>query len=321
MMLKILVALLIVILFVLVFVGYVIFSSILDKKSKFAKFDDSRSPEAPEDNPDDLMAPTFRELYLYQEPFYQAMKDMEFEDLTIKSFDGLNLHGQLLRGTNDEVIICVHGYKSSKEIDFCEKIPMYINRGSNILLVDDRCHGLSEGRYIGFSELDKYDVAKWVKKINEMFENPSIYLHGVSMGGATVIHMANMNLRNVKGIIDDCGFNSIRGITKALMTNVFHVPYFPLGYIAGFISKAIGKIDFDASIGEKIVAESKYPIVFIHGDMDKFVPSYMSESMYEKANCPKRLLLVKGAGHAASYMKDKEAYEKLVYELLDGGIK
>ena len=188
-------------------------------------------------------------------------------------------------------------------------------------MLNDRAHGKSEGKYLGFSEHDKRDVAKWVDLINKLYDDPKIYLHGVSMGGATVIHCANSKLKNVCGIIDDCGFDSIINISKYLINDVYHMPYFPFGYLAWFWSMIITGISFNTSMGEDCVAKADVPILFIHGKEDHFVPCFMSEKMYEACASPKELHLIEGCGHAAAYMMATEEYTAAVNRLLDGEFK
>lgn len=311
----ILVILLFIVLCIIALGGYVIFANTLDTKFKMpgSSEDDGSSI----DGPNDLMRPTAKLLYAYQEPLKKKFNSLPFKELENTSFDGLKLKGYLLQGSPKEVVILAHGYKSSKENDFCDKIQIYLDRGSTVLAVDERAHGKSQGRYIGFSELDRFDIAKWVDKINELYDNPEIYLHGVSMGGATVIHCADMGLKNVTGIIDDCGYDTISNITKALIGDMFHLPYFPLGTMAGVIAKIIAGIDFDKSNGEECVKNTDIPIVFIHGSLDHFVPCEMSKRMYEACASPCELLIVDKAGHAASYMMAQDEYSEVVNRLLN----
>lgn len=300
-----------------VVIGYFIFNSVFDYSNKEKgevnlDFIDSEN---------DLMRPTARAYYEFRKPFIEKFNKLEFEELSITSFDNLTLYGYLLRGNPKEVVICVHGYKSSMQDDFSDKIKIYQERGSSILLLNDRAHGKSEGIYLGFSENDKRDVARWVDKVNEVFDNPRIYLHGVSMGGATVIHCADMKLKNVCGIIDDCGFDSIVGITKFLMKDVYHLPYFPFGDFAWMWSVIITGISFNTSMGEDCVRNTDVPILFVHGKDDHYVPCFMSERMYEACVTPKEILLVDNCGHGAAYMMATDEYTALVNKLLDGKFK
>lgn len=308
---------LLVLIAVLLFAGYYVFTTVFDNQFKAAENTD---PDFL-DSEGDMMRPTARKLYAYRETCQEAYKSQPFRELEVTSFDGLKLKGYLVERDPKEVVICVHGYKSDPESDFCDRSEIYAKRGSTVLFVNDRAHGKSEGRYLGFSELDRFDVAKWVDKINEMYDDPRIYLHGVSMGGATVIHCADMKLKNVRGIIDDCGFNSILGISRALIVDMYHIPYFPIGYIAWFWSLLLNKVSFNKSIGEECVQRTDLPILFIHGKQDHFVPTWMSEKMYAACTSPKELLLVDDCGHAAAYMCAKEAYTDAVNRMLDGKIK
>lgn len=312
-MVYLIVLLLIFIVFAIV-VSYFIFNSVFDYSNKEKGEIDLEFV----DSEKDLMRPTARAFYEFRKPLIEEFNKLEFEELSIISFDNLRLYGYLLKGNPKEVVICVHGYKSSMEDDYADKIKIYLERGSSVLLLNDRAHGKSEGIYLGFSENDKRDVARWVDKVNEIFDNPKIYLHGVSMGGATVIHCADMKLKNVFGIIDDCGFDSIVNITKFLMGDVYHLPYFPFGYLAWMWSIIITGISFNTSMGETCVKNTDIPILFIHGKEDHYVPCFMSERMYKACNSPKEILLVDNCGHGAAYMVATKEYTRLVNKLMDG---
>ena len=313
----VIIAVIILVVAALFYGGYYMFRSVFDSQVK----GEANTDPSFVDSEKDMMRPTARRLREYQAPLMEAFHKLPFKELEIKSFDGLKLKGYLLEGNPKEVVICVHGYKSGMDWDFCDKYKIYRDRGSTILFTNDRAHGNSEGRYIGFSDLDRYDVAGWVDLVNEMYDSPKIYLHGVSMGGATVIHCADMKLKNVCGIVDDCGFNSILGISKALCQDVYNLPYFPLGYMSMFWSLLINKVSYTGVVGEKCVRNTDIPIIFIHGKDDHYVPCWMSESMYKACRSPKELHLIDDCGHAAAYMRAPEEYTAAVNRLLDGEVR
>ena len=88
-------------------------------------------------------------------------------------------------------------------------------QGWNVLLPDMRTHGESEGKYIGMGWLDRLDVLKWIDLIRERDEQAQIILHGVSMGGATVMMTSGEALpENVRAVIDDCGYTSVWDIFR-----------------------------------------------------------------------------------------------------------
>lgn len=314
---KYLLIILFIIIIALLAAGYYTFMTVFD--SHYVK-----EPNADPDYMDsekDKMRPTARRLEEFQATLIPKFEALPFESLEITSFDGLRLHGDLLRGNPKEVVICVHGYRSDKRWDFCDKYRIYRDRGSTMLFVNDRAHGKSEGRYIGFSELDRFDVARWVDKINEMYDSPRIYLHGVSMGAATVVHCADMKLKNVCGIVEDCAFDSIVRLCQTLCMDIYHVPYYPVGYFSQFWAHILAHIDYSRSDGRKCVRNTDIPMVFIHGLNDNYIPYTMSKEMYEACRSPKELHLIDDCGHAAAYMRATEEYTAAVNRLLDGKIK
>ena len=60
------------------------------------------------------------------------------------------------------------------------------------------------------------------------------------------------------------------------------------------------------------------PVLFIHGEDDRFVPCRMGrENFAHCRSAEKRLLTVPNAGHGMSYMADKTAYLRAVSAFLD----
>ena len=318
---KILLIVLFLLLLLCLAAGYHIFNSVFLYNDQHKGDTESALDPSSIDSESDLMRPTAGKYYAFRAPYIEAFEKLDLKELTIRSFDNLTLYGYLLEGDPKEVVICVHGYKSSMQEDFADRIRIYQERGSTVLLLNDRAHGKSEGKYLGFSENDKRDVARWVDLVNQMYDDPKIYLHGVSMGGATVIHCSDMKLKNVCGIIDDCGFDSIVNISKYLIRDIYHLPYFPFGDLAWFWSVIITGVSFNTSMGEDCVRRSGLPILFIHGKEDHYVPCTMSEKMYEACSGPKELHLIEGCGHAAAYMMAAEEYTEAVNRLLDGGFQ
>ena len=133
------------------------------------------------------------------------------EDIYIKSFDNLKLHGTLLKsGNNKNCVICFHGYTSKGLNDYGAMSKFYHEQNFNVIMIDARNHGESEGQYTGFGVLDRQDALNWIEyAISKFGKDVNIFLHGDSMGGATVLMTSGLDLAvNVKAIIADCAFTS-----------------------------------------------------------------------------------------------------------------
>lgn len=261
-------------------------------------------------------------------PFLEERKKLflaqPHSDVYITSKDGLKLHGTYFPvGDEKKVVICFHGYTSEGMKDYIGLSDYYIKRGYSMLLVDERSHGQSEGEYIGFGYLDRFDAVSWIDFILEKLgEDVQILLHGTSMGGATVLMASGLELpKQVKGIISDCGFTSPKYVFTHVLHSMYHLPAFPVIQITSAVNKRKAGYGMDDCNSAREVKKAKVPILFIHGDADTFVPCSMCEEIYENCASPKKKLIVNGAAHAESYYKDTKAYESALNDFIGGIIK
>lgn len=244
------------------------------------------------------------------------------EHVTIRSRDGLTLHGDLFLAEkpSKRTVILFHGYTSCGMNDCPTMAEYFAERGFNALIVDQRSHGKSEGEYIGFGILDRFDCLKWIEYvIGRLGEESEIVLYGVSMGASTVLMTSGSDdlPQNVKAIISDCAFTSPYDVFTHILKRDYHLPPHPIMDInermcrkkAGYGFKDYSTID--------AVKKAPCPILFIHGKDDSFVPTEMTIRNYNACKGEKMLLIVDNAGHAASLYENKELYESTVTDFLD----
>ena len=247
------------------------------------------------------------------------MEHMVSEDHFITSRDGLKLHGYLfpVRGDRKKFVIGVHGYRSYARPECAPYVEFYQKLGFSMLMVDDRAHAPSEGEYIGFGVLDRLDVVDWCKYLVKTYGREiQILLHGVSMGGATVLAASGEEdlPAQVIGITADCGFTSARDILKfQLLQSMKLKPEWVMPGIEKLCKEKIG-FDFDNYSAIRQVKKAKAPILFVQGMKDTMVPPFMVNQLFEACSSKKRILKVEEAGHAESICFMKEEYEKAIIE-------
>lgn len=249
----------------------------------------------------------------------------ESEHITISSRDNLTLHADLYPADEeaDTIVICSHGY-TSNGWDSCSTIGAYfVKKGFDTLIVDNRAHGKSEGDYVGFGILDRYDILKWIEYVNDRFGGKkNIILYGVSMGAATVLMTTGFELPdNVKAVIADCAFTSPYDVFAHIMKRDYHMAEFPVMNINDAMCKKHAGYRFKDYSTLEAVKNTNIPILFIHGEKDNFVPTRMSHENYEACRSPKELLIVENASHAASYYENPGLYESKVDEFLGKYLK
>lgn len=268
--------------------------------------------------------PDTEQYNVFREQSKKMIRDtlsIPYEDVFITSFDGLRLHAKFYAASERKapVQIMFHGYKSSAERDFCGGLREGIDGGFNVLLVDQRAHGESEGKYLTFGVNERFDCLSWASYAAERFGNDvKIYLYGISMGAATVLMASALPLpKSVSGIVADCGYTSPKDIIFSVLRD-HHVPAAPVYAVACLGARLFCGFDLDSASAPEALSHSRIPVLFIHGDDDRFVPCRMSRENFEASAAErKKLLIVPNAGHGLSYMLDRPAYLSALHEFLE----
>ena len=238
-----------------------------------------------------------------------------FKEATIQAIDGLILWAAVVPGREGchRWAVCMHGYHDTYE-SMGAIARHYSELGWSVLLPDQRGHGRSEGDYVGWGYDERLDVLGWVNWIVRKDPDAEILLHGVSMGGASVLMATGGALpRQVKAAISDCSYTSIEAEIRHQLNSVeIELPVkLPAGLLFGRLRKtALRRAGYDIRLASPLeaVGRSKTPTLFIHGVDDDFVPSSMMGALYQAARCPKSFLWMPGAGHAASVGTNEMLY-------------
>lgn len=266
---------------------------------------------------------TEREVKTEQEPKERSegirwIESMRCERVQIKSEDGLRLNGYYLGAEKAErVVVMFHGWRGSWRHDFGACLKWLYEENSSLLLVEQRAQGESEGKYMGFGLLERKDCRIWLKWLAERNRDRlPVYLYGVSMGAATVLMAAGEELSaEVKGVIADCGFTSPYEMVSLFGRTKFKLREHPVMDQLNWLFRKRAGYDLREYSALEAMEHCSVPVLFIHGKADTFVPHEMTLRNYEACTADKRLLLVDGAAHCMSFLKDRDSYTEAVREL------
>ncbi|NMB02464.1 MAG: alpha/beta hydrolase [Firmicutes bacterium] len=247
------------------------------------------------------------------------LQRQSLETWQITSADGLRLVGYYLPApeTTGKTAILAHGYTShGKQMGSFARF--YHEMGYNVLMPDARGHGESGGNYIGFGWPERKDYLLWIDQVvDRVGPEAQIVLHGISMGGATVMMVSGEELtEQVKVIVEDCGYTSAYDQLAYQLKRMYWLPPFPMMPVTSLVTKLRAGYSFYEASALKQVAKSKLPMLFIHGVEDRFVPTDMVWQLYNACPAEKDLYIVEGAGHGTAYGTDRETYEKKVAEFV-----
>jgi len=273
--------------------------------------------------------PTFADLA--EEDFAKILRDVHFirdfpkERVTIESYDGLKLAGHIFPVEEPRgVVIMAHGYRSSAPFDFSGAVQDFNALGFICLLIDQRAHGYSEGRQIGFGATERYDMVRWAQYAEKRWPDLPAVMDGVSMGASTVVMGCSVGYpKNVRAIIADCGYTTPGAICRRTLKRWFKLPPFPVYYAANVFVKLLAGYDLDgisaAESIRKMRKENPIPVLFAHGRRDGFVPCAMSEENYAafENDGLAELFIVEDADHGLSYLRDKPGYTEALMRLFE----
>lgn len=222
---------------------------------------------------------------------------IEYEEIFIDTPDKEKLHGYFLPASKKtkNTMLYLHGnadnvtswYKSCFEIQ--KHVPV------NALVIDYRGYGKSTGKPTRRGVIiDAQSMYQYL--IHRGLTNSDISIYGMSIGGAIGLELAIRE--KVKSIVIQSSIMSIKEAAKDIY------PALPQFMIKNDLFNSTENI-------KKI----NVPVFISHGENDETVSVRHSYKLYELANKPKTLLILKGAGHNDLGVFFNEEYFKILKEL------
>lgn len=264
--------------------------------------------------------------YPYLKPWVDSLKQAEaLKDTFIYSPDHVKLHAYYVKAAQPtaRTAVVVHGYTGNAIRIMMIGYLYNKELGFNILLPDLRYSGLSEGEAIQMGWHDRKDVMQWMEVANRIYgDSTRMVIHGISMGAATTMMVSGeAQPHYVKGFVEDCGYTDVWDQFSKELKAQFGLPRFPLMYTADWLCRLEYGWSFREASALKQVARCRLPMLFIHGDKDDYVPTWMVYKLYEAKPGPKELWIVPEADHARSYLFNTEEYTEKVKAFTDRYIR
>lgn len=270
-------------------------------------------------DPDNLILPMGANFEAFRTQISTWIKEnrkREFTVYKIKSFDNLTLSAKYYeyqKGAPIEIIF--GGYRGNSERDLSAAVERCFKVGHSVLMVDQRASGDSGGKVISFAVNESKDCLAWIDFTLKTFgSNVKIVLGGVSLGGATVLSVADKDIKNVWYIIADCPFSSAEDIIKKVMKTDMKLPTKPLFPLVKLSAKIYGGFNLLEVSPKNAVKNAKIPVIFMHGDKDEFVPCKMSIDMYNLCPSHKALCIIESAEHGLAYPVNPDKYVNAILD-------
>ncbi len=263
--------------------------------------------------PSDL-APESLEMYAIGQAWADAHKDACHDVHIVR--DGLNLYGEFYNFGGTRCAMVLSGRTECLKYGYYFAIP-YAKAGYNILVVDPRGHGKSDGEFntVGFEE--SRDIIAWVRYINEMHGQTSVIFHGICIGAAGGM------LALTSGDCPDCVDAIVTegmfpNFGESMKNHLIERKKPVLGMLALINrqfkihtghSMRIGPIDF--------IDKLQKPLLMLHSKEDIYSTPFYAQKLFDKAGTTdKSLVWFEHGRHSMLRITDTARYDGAIAEFL-----
>ena len=284
---------------------------------KFTHFYDPPAPTVASSN---IFAKTWR---LFVGPTFYKVQNEEkplfpVESVKLTTSDGLTLDAWY--GSQDSAAQCViffHGYMVNKSF-MNNEAAMFRRWGYNVLMVDFRAHGLSEGRLSSFGLSEIYDVQSAFQYAKNK-GNSKIILYGASLGAGICLRAAAENQVQPDAIIADMPYGSLHNHFKARARNL-RFPSEPFASLVTFwIGLERGYKGFSRNVSSYATRVS-CPVLVEWGEKDEFVNEDEVDEIYTSLkSANKKMVKYSQAGHESLLVCDPVKWSREVGEFVAKG--
>lgn len=237
-------------------------------------------------------------LYLFQARFIyfptrtlvstpQAVK-LAYEEVTFSTADGLELHGWFVPGAQMRpVLLFFHG-NAGNISHRLESLLLFHELELSILIFDYRGYGKSDGAPSEYGTYRDAEAAwRFLREVRGVAAE-DILLFGRSLGGAVATWLATQVTPG--GLIIESSFTSIPDLAARIY------PFLPVRWLA--------RIRYN---NKERITRVQCPVLVIHSQDDELIPIAHGRALFESAQEPKRLLVIRG-GHNEGFLVSVDRY-------------
>lgn len=231
--------------------------------------------------------------------------------------DGLNLYAEYYDLGYNRTVLVIPGRTEGLRYGYYFALP-YVKKGFNVMVIDQRAHGKSDGVWnsIGFKE--HRDVIKWAELLRDRFGMNDILIHGICIGSACGLYALTSPDRpeNLRGLVADGMYPDFYESFKNHMIE-FKKPTFMVMDMINWWQKHY--TGHDMKTGPKdVIHKYNMPLLMLHGKADLYSLPGEAQKLYDK--CPaenKEIVWFNGGFHSKLRYQNTELYDSSISDFID----
>jgi pimeloyl-ACP methyl ester carboxylesterase len=245
---------------------------------------------------------------------------LNYREVDLRSSDGLALSAWWVgKADSQRAAVLVHGWGADKSsLHILETALVYERAGFNVLILDLRSHGGSEGRRItvGYREVrDVQGALSWMEERG--FDPEEVVLHGWSMGGAAVIQAAPGT--GVAAVVEEATYAELPPLLWEKLPEVGGLPalFNPGIFLMGRLFLGIDPWAVRPVEEAGQLSREEVPFMIIHSDADEVIPFEHAES-FAAAYPEATFWEIEGYEHVAAHTHPE--YRERLLNFLDEAV-
>ena len=248
----------------------------------------------------------------------EFMKDYldRIEEVHIES-EGFNLYGQFFNNNSKKTVIIIPGRTEGALYSYFYAKP-YIEEGFNALFIDNRAHGLSDGRYncVGLKEYK--DIQNWAKFLEEKYNTETVVLHGICIGAATSVYAKTFEgaPNVIKGLVTEGMYITFYETFKNHLVEL-RKPIFPFADLVMLLFRLNSSIRPKKQGPIYCMDKVTCPILMLQSNADIYSYPDKAEDLYVKcASRDKEIVYFEDAPHSMIRLYHKDGYDLVIKQFL-----
>lgn len=247
----------------------------------------------------------------WAEQYKDHIKELHTEN------DGLNLYGQYFDFGSDKCAIILPGRCECHKYSYYFAEP-YRAAGLNVLVIDTRCHGASDGKYCTIGVKESEDLRVWVKLLVKEFNIRSVWLHSICVGSSTGLLLMTKEdcPKEVSGIVMEGCFTNFRETFKQHMI-ADKRPLFPVLDLVMFQIYRHTGTNVLKSSPQRCLKKIKQPILMLNGKEDRFSLPQKSQWLFDlSVSERKHLVWFEKGSHSHLRLNNVAQYDNSIAEFI-----
>lgn len=232
--------------------------------------------------------------------------------------DGFNLYGEYYDFGSKSCVIILPGRCECLKYSYFYAKP-YQDAGYNVLVIDTRCHGQSDGKYSSIGKNEHKDVLKWADFLIKEKGVEKICLHCICIGSASgILACVSKNCpKEIKEVVVEGVFTTFRESFKQHMVDL-KKPIFPVcDEVMTLLFFKTGANVYSIS-PKRNLKKLRQRILFLHSKKDAFSKPDKAQWLFD--NCAsenKKLVWFEKGGHSHIRINNHNQYDTAITEFLN----